>query len=286
LGIQDFDPNVQDAINRIQTFEQTRHVVESVRRRGVGSVNCDVLYGLPYQTEASVLKTLDAVISLDPDRIALFGYAHVPWMKKHQSMIRDSALPDVYARFSQMQAASHHIRSAGYAGIGIDHFAKTLDRMALADEHQTLRRNFQGYTDDQADALIGLGASSIGQLPEGYVQNCVTTGDYIRAAETGNLCAVRGIQLEEDDRMRAFVIEQLMCRFEFGFDDLQKRFGRLAGDLVAQARLCAARDRDGLVEIHDRRFVILEKGRPFARTIASWFDAYLGNGVGRHSIAV
>ena len=286
LGIQDFDPQVQNAINRIQTFEQTRHVVESVRKRGVRSVNCDVLYGLPYQTLQSVNKTIDAVISLDPDRIALFGYAHVPWMKKHQTMIKDESLPDVYARFEQMQDAGEKLWNAGYHAIGIDHFAKPDDRMAVAARSGALKRNFQGYTDDQADALIGLGASAIGQLPQGYIQNSAATADYIRMSHLKGLTVVRGVELSVEDRMRAWAIERLMCDFEISFASLRQRFGQVALDLINEARSRAILETDGFVALENDRFVIKERGKPFARTIASWFDVYLGNGVGRHSIAV
>ena len=286
LGIQDFDPQVQTAINRIQTFEQTRHVVESVRKRGVHSVNCDVLYGLPFQTIETVTRTIDAVISLDPDRIALFGYAHVPWMKKHQTMIKEDSLPDVYARFLQMRRAGDQLWDAGYQAIGIDHFAKPGDRMAVAARNRSLRRNFQGYTDDQADALIGLGASAIGKLPQGYIQNSAATADYIRLAHGSGLAAVRGVEISDDDQMRAWAIERLMCDFELSFAGLRQRFGYRALDLVSQARSRAIEDKDGLVALENDRFVIKERGKPLARTIASWFDAYLGNGIGRHSIAV
>jgi len=259
LGIQDFDPQVQNAINRIQTFEQTRHVVESVRKRGVRSVNCDVLYGLPFQTIESVKKTIDAVISLDPDRIALFGYAHVPWMKKHQVMIKDETLPDVYARFAQMQDAGARLLDSGYQAIGIDHFAKPGDGMAIAACKGTLKRNFQGYTNDQADALIGLGASAIGQLPQGHIQNSAATADYMRMAHATGLAAVRGVELSEEDRLRAWAIERLMCDFEFSFSGLRQHFGQRGLDLVQEARSRAILDVDGFVALEKDRFVIRER---------------------------
>lgn len=286
LGIQDFDPKVQKAINRIQTFEQTRDVVEAARARGVRSVNCDILYGLPHQTLETLAETVRAVLSLAPDRIALFGYAHVPWMKKHQTMIDEAALPGVVARFEQMALAAGMLVSAGYEAIGIDHFALPADRLAVAARQGTLRRNFQGYTDDQADALVGLGASSIGQLPEGYIQNMPATGEYLRRVEEGGLAAVRGYALTEEDRARAFVIEKIMCGFGFSFAALAARHPAVSGVIRSEAIGFVAADRDGLARIEGDRFVLTAAGRPFARTVAAVFDAHLASGRGRHSIAV
>lgn len=286
LGIQDFDPRVQKAINRIQTFEQTRGVVEAARARGVRSVNCDILYGLPFQTMETLAETVRAVISLSPDRIALFGYAHVPWMKKHQTMIDEAALPGVRARFDQMRMAGEMLVAAGYEAVGIDHFALPADRLAVAARNCTLRRNFQGYTDDQADALIGLGASAIGQLPQGYIQNMPATGEYLRRAEEGGLAAVRGYALTDEDRARAYVIERVMCDFGFSFADVAGRFPALAGVIKGEANAFAASDRDGLCRIEEGYFRLTPAGRPFARTVAAVFDAHLASGRGRHSVAV
>lgn len=286
LGVQDFNPVVQKAINRIQTFEHTKSVVDAVRARGVHSVNCDILYGLPHQTIQSVGATVSQILSLDPDRIALFGYAHVPWMKKHQTMIPEAALPDSMERFRQMSRAAEMLVAAGYEPIGIDHFAKPADTLAVAARNGTLRRNFQGYTDDAADALIGFGASSIGQLPQGYVQNIPATGEYERIVEAGGLAAVRGIALSADDRLRAEVIEKVMCQFGFAFAPLLEAHGRLAEAVIREAKEFAAADRDGLVQIDSTGFRLTEKGKPFARVAAARFDTYLANGKGRHSVAV
>jgi oxygen-independent coproporphyrinogen-3 oxidase len=286
LGVQDFHPKVQKAINRIQTFEQTKSVVEAVRARGVHSVNCDILYGLPHQTDTTVAETVNDILSLAPDRIALFGYAHVPWMKKHQTMIKEEVLPGLEERFAQMSLAASMLVAAGYEPVGIDHFALPSDRMAIAAREGRLRRNFQGYTDDAAEALIGLGASSIGQLPQGYVQNMPATGEYQRMADAGGLTAVRGIAVSDDDRLRRRVIEEIMCRFTVSFPELRSEFGNAVDDIVAEARAFAQSNQDRICLIEDDRFVITEAGRPFARTIAAVFDSYLSNGKGRHSIAV
>lgn len=286
LGVQDFDIKVQEAINRLQSFEQTRDVVEAVRAAGVRSVNLDVLYGLPHQTIDSVLRTVDQVLSLRPDRIALFGYAHVPWLKKHQTMIDESALPGVQSRFEQARAAAEAITAAGYRAIGIDHFALPGDSLARAAEAGTLQRNFQGYTADRHDALIGLGASAIGRLPQGYVQNIVATEDYRRSVAQSGTAAVRGIALSDEDGLRGFVIERLMCDFAIDLAALRDRFGRAAEPVIAEALLMLASDADGLLSRVGERLQVTERGKPFVRAIAAGFDAYLLEGGARYSIAV
>lgn len=286
LGVQDFDVRVQQAINREQTFEQTRAVVDAVRARCVMSVNLDMLYGLPHQTLATIAATTEMVLSLRPDRIALFGYAHVPWMKKHQTMIDEALLPDAAARLEQAELATRLILASGYEAVGMDHFALPADGLAIAARTGELRRNFQGYTTDQADALIGLGASSIGLLPQGYVQNMPATGEYERRVLAGSLATVRGIELSDADRMRSWVIERLMCDFSFSRCELLARFGEPARAVIAEAELFAANDRDGIFKRSGNRFVVTDRGKPFVRSIAAAFDAYLGQGTARHSIAV
>ncbi|PHR20001.1 MAG: oxygen-independent coproporphyrinogen III oxidase [Hoeflea sp.] len=286
IGVQDFDEVVQKAINREQTFEQTRDVVEQVRARGVRSVNCDVLYGLPHQTRQSVEHTIDQVLSLEPDRIALFGYAHVPWMKTHQKMIDETALPDLTERFAQMNRAASTLTSAGYTAIGIDHFALPGDSLAVAAASGAMRRNFQGYTSDTADALIGMGASSIGQLPQGYIQNQPSTGEYQRRANRGELPVVRGFELSTEDRIRARIIEFLMCDFAFSFATIRHEFGGEAENILDEAEYLASCDTDGMIEFSGGLFQITAKGRPFVRSVASAFDGYFGTGVARHSLAV
>jgi len=284
LGVQDFEPRVQQAINRIQTFEQTKSVVDAVRARGVRSVNCDIVYGLPYQTMETLENTVRDIVSLAPGRVALFGYAHVPWMKKHQQMIPDESLPDGQARFELMSRASEMLVEAGYDAIGIDHFAKPDDSLAIAARAGRLRRNFQGYTDDPATAIIGLGASSIGSFRQGYVQNIPATGVYEKTALERKLAAVRGFALSDEDRMRAWVIERIMCEFGFDAAEFAARFGHRAAVILAEAQAIAAGD--AMVTFNDGRFEISPEARPFARSIAARFDAYLGAGTARHSAAV
>ncbi|TCT40335.1 oxygen-independent coproporphyrinogen III oxidase [Martelella mediterranea] len=285
LGVQDFDERVQKTINRLQSFEQTRSVIDAMRALGVHSVNCDLLYGLPYQTEATLAQTVEQIISLKPDRIALFGYAHVPWMKKHQTLIPEAALPDAEARYQQMVMAGEILCRAGYRAIGIDHFALEEDTLSLAHKAGRLHRNFQGYTDDTADGLIGLGASSISQLPQGYWQNMPATGEYLRTVENGKLAVVRGIALTLEDQVRGFVIERIMCSYSFSACELRARFGSDADGVIAEARAFAAENPD-ICQFDTFGFRLKNEAFAFARSVAAVFDTYLGNGQGRHSQAV
>jgi len=286
FGVQDFDERVQQAINRIQTFEQTRAATEGFRSLGVQSVNLDVLYGLPHQTAATLNRTVEQVIELAPDRVALFGYAHVPWMKKHQRLIETAALPDAVSRVEQAQLSARLLTDAGYVQIGIDHFARPADSLATCAAAGRVRRNFQGYTTDTAPAVLGLGASAIGRLPQGYLQNVVTTADYARSVRSGRLATVKGFELTEDDRVRAAVIESLMRGFGFSLQDLREAFGERIDPIAEIAAELRRDDRDGFTSFDGQRFSVTVDGRPFVRTIASRFDSYLQAGNGRYSAAV
>jgi oxygen-independent coproporphyrinogen-3 oxidase len=286
IGVQDFNPQVQLAINRIQTFEQTQHVVEAVRARGVRSVNIDMLYGLPHQTLDGALATARAVMSMRPDRIALFGYAHVPWVKKHQNMIDEAALPDSLARYDQSVAAAEELVRGGYVAIGMDHFALPHDAMAVAASAGRLHRNFQGYTADAHDALIGLGASAIGKLPQGYVQNVVATHEYQRRGLAGDGIVDRGVSITDADGARGFAIERLMCDFALDFSEIRHRFGPHAEPVLAEAVEVAMKDVDGVVELLPGRLQVTPAGRPFVRSVAAQFDVYLKASTTRYSTAV
>lgn len=286
LGVQDFADEVQKAINRPQSFEQTKAVVDAVRSRGVSSVNCDILYGLPFQTLDSIAQTIRLILSLSPDRIALFGYAHVPWMKKHQTMINDDALPNTAERYAQMNLAGKMLMEAGYQAIGIDHFAKPSDSLAIAAKNGQLARNFQGYTTDRSTALIGLGASSISQFPQGYMQNMPATGEYQKLVDAGRLAGVRGVELTDEDRARAWLICEIMCFRPINLKLLEKRFGTIGSRLTGEIREFVARDVDGLTSLNLDEFSLSPIGMPYARVVAAAFDAYLNTGRGRHSAAV
>lgn len=282
IGVQDFDAKVQAAINRKQSYETTKRAIEAFRSVGIRSINIDLVYGLPHQTRHSVKETIRKVLTLEPDRIAIFGYAHLPSRMKHQRLIDDAALPGTVERFAQSNRLSHILAAAGYKRIGLDHFAGAGDRLATGP----VNRNFQGYTSDEADALIGFGASAIGQLPEGYVQNAAATADYIRRIGEAGLATVRGAVLSKEDRMRALVIERLMCDLAFPSDELRRRFGDASHPILEEAELLIESDRDRLVERTGDGFRVTDRGRPFVRAIASCFDSYLGRGPAQYSQGV
>lgn len=283
IGVQDFDPRVQKAINRQQSFELTKNVVDGLRSRGVASVNLDLLYGLPYQTVESVSDTVRQALTLRPDRIALFGYAHVPWFKKHQTMIDEAVLPDAAERLEQSQAAAAMAIRAGYRQIGIDHFALPGDSLARAADEGRLRRNFQGYTDDACETLIGLGPSSISRYCNGYAQNIVATGDYERSVLAGRLPIARGIEIDLADAAAGWLIERLMCDFAFSTGELLRRFGTEGRALLATA--AGLRD-SGRLRREGDRFVVPVEHRPLVRIVAAAFDRYLQVHAGRYSRAV
>lgn len=284
VGVQDFNPAVQKAINREQSVEMTRSVVEMFRAAGVGSINVDLVYGLPHQTRDSVDRTIEEVIALAPDRIALFGYAHLPSRLPHQRLIPDETLPGITERFAQANRAANRLVATGYQRIGLDHFARPEDPLARGPLH----RNFQGYTTDAADALLGLGASSIGKLPQGYVQNSHATADYQRRVLAGDLATVKGRALTDEDHARSFVIERLMCDLRFPAAELEERFPAHAEALIEEADALVEADEDSLVEpeLDGKGFKVTEKGRVFLRSVCACFDAYLGEGQAKHSVGV
>ena len=280
LGVQDISAEVQALINRRQPLDLVRRCVDGLRAAGIAAVNLDLMYGLPGQTVEHVVRSAEAAAALGADRIAVFGYAHVPWFKRHQQAIDERRLPDMGARFEQMMAAEATLLAAGYIKIGLDHFAKAHDPMAVAKESGRLRRNFQGYTVDPATALLGLGASAIGALPQGYAQNEPHLGRYRDAVEAGRLPVVRGVALKPDDRVRRHIIETLMCQEALDLDQAEGASGeRPDRDLETLAA-------DGLIEIDGSRLTVTTKGQPYLRNIAACFDAYHSDGATRHSRAV
>jgi oxygen-independent coproporphyrinogen-3 oxidase len=284
IGVQSFDPVVQRAINRIQSFETTAGAVERLRRRGIDRINFDLIYGLPGQTIASCLDTVDQAVSLAPDRIAIFGYAHVPSFKLHQRKIDEAMLPDGSARLEQARAMADALVQAGYRQIGLDHFARPDDPLAAAAETGALHRNFQGYTTDACPALIGLGSSSIGRLDQGYVQNVVLISEYQKRVMEGRLPVLRGIAVSADDRLRAAVIERLMCDHKV---DLEKVCAQFGADPAQFANLPALEPlaADGVIERHGGLIAVTPEARPLVRSVAAAFDRYLGKGIARHSRA-
>ena len=287
LGVQEFDPKVQAAIGRIQPFEVVEGAVALLREHGIERINLDLMYGLPRQSVRHVEQTAMMADLLQAQRVAVFGYAHVPWFKPQQRLIPEAELPGAQERLAQAEAAHRTLLAHGYQPVGLDHYARPDDDMALAARTGRLHRNFQGYTTDMADALIGLGASAIGKLPQGFVQNAPDTAGYARAIGAGRLATVKGITISGDDRVRGRIIERLMCDLTVDLAAAARDHDGPGGNSFA-AELDALREfeRDGLLEIDGQRLRLTDKGRPYVRLVAAAFDAYLQAGKARHSVAV
>jgi oxygen-independent coproporphyrinogen-3 oxidase len=286
LGVQDFEPQVQEAVGRVQSFEQTARTADWLRKAGIANINLDLMYGLPYQTVETVAATARRSLALDADRIALFGYAHVPWMKRHQKLLQEEALPGALERFAQSRAAAVVLKQAGFQPIGLDHFARTGDLLARRQRQKRLHRNFQGYTTDEAVALIGFGTSAIGVLPQGYAQNESSTVAYRDAIQGGRVATVRGRALTEEDRVRRDIIEQLMCNLEVDLAATAAARNRNLNDFATELSEIDALAERGLVHRSNGAITVPEDARPLVRTICAVFDAYLSNQETRYSRAM
>ncbi len=285
LGVQDFSPHVQQAIGRIQTYEDVGRAVATLRDAGIANLNFDLMYGLPRQTVDDVRRSAAQAVTLSPQRIALFGYAHVPWFRAQQRLIDTASLAGPAERLAQMNAARDVFLAVGYRAIGFDHFALPTDDLALAAQNHRLHRNFQGYTSDDAGILIGFGASAIGRLPQGFVQNAPDVAGYQRAVSSGRLAAVRGLALSSEDRVRGRVIETLMCDFAADPRSIAAQFG-VKEPFVAEIESLAPLAAQGIVSTLGGRVVVTEMGRPFVRLVAAAFNSYLAGSAKRHSVAV
>ncbi len=272
LGVQDFEPRVQLAINRLQPLERIREACALLRAAGILRIGFDLMYGLPHQSVETVRRTARLAAGLGPHRIAVFGYAHVPWMKRHQTLLPEDSLPDPCLRWAQTQAIAAELAEAGYRPIGFDHFARPEDGLHAALVQGRLRRNFQGFTDDPATVLLGLGASAISQFPEGYAQNAVRIDDYRQRLTAGGLATARGIALSADDRLRARAIAEILCYQEADLAALSCAHGRDAGAVDDALARLARLARDGLVTLAGRRVRIREEARPLARWAAAAID--------------
>lgn len=286
LGVQDLDPEVQRAINRIQPFGTVARAVTGLRRAGIRAINADLMYGLPRQSEAHVARSARAVAMLDVDRVAVFGYAHVPWFKANQRAIDESALPGPAQRFEQAGAAARVLDMKGYDAIGFDHFALPDDPLAVAAATGRLRRNFQGYVVDPADAIVGFGASSIGSLPQGYVQNEAHLKRWAERVTAGELPVTRGLALGDDDRLRGAVIERILCDGAVDLARLAETAGQPVDGLAGARERLQALEADGLVALHGWTLRCTPLGRRYLRNVAACFDPGLDATPGRHSRAV
>lgn len=276
FGVQDFDPLVQEAIGRVQSLERTTEVVEAARAAGFRSVNVDLIYGLPQQTPETFAQTVERTIELQPDRIALFSFAYVPRARPNQKRIDAEAMPDPDTKLRLFCDSRRAFLHAGWEAIGMDHFARPGDPLAVSQREGTLGRNFQGYTVGRGTDLIGFGMSAIGDVGGAYVQNAKRHDDYKRAIEAGELAAVRGHRLTEDDAKRRWIIRELMCGLELSTAAVEERFG---GDFQRDFRreLSALRDleAEGLVEMDEEAIRVTPLGRLFVRNVAAAFDRYL-----------
>ncbi len=284
IGVQDFDPEVQAAIGRTQPFYLTRQVADMIRDAGISALNVDILFGLPHQTQARMAESVMQLISLNPSRVALYGYAHVPWMSRRQQMIPDAALPTPQERLGLFELAADLLGDAGYQAVGIDHFALPEDGMARAARTGQLRRNFQGYTDDTAQVLIGIGASSISRFPQGFAQNASRTADYAAAISNNRFSVQRGHVFTQDDHLRGAMIEQLMCEFRIDRTRIIQRLGYTPAAL--DGLLHATFDAFQSVLVLDAEGLKLPPvAWPLTRLIAQSLDAY-GSTKAQHSAAI
>ena len=286
FGVQEFDPKVQAAINRIQPPEMVERAIKGLRAAGVPNINFDLIYGLPHQNTAALCRTVEQCVAMKPDRIALFGYAHVPWVAKNQRMIDDDTLPTASERAEQAQAAAAALVASGYIQIGIDHFALPGDSLAIAAAAGHLHRNFQGYTSDIARTLIGIGATAIGRTPHGYVQNASETGAWSRAVASGKLPVARGHTLQKQDSLRSHVIERIMCDGSVDLSAAGRALGFEDDWYVEEIPELLQMQKDHLLTYAGSKVSLTPEAVPLARVVAAVFDTYLRHSTARHSVAV
>ena len=276
IGLQDLDPAVQRAVNRLQSLEETRAVIDAARTLQFRSINIDLIYGLPRQTPDNFARTVEEVINLQPDRLSVFNYAHLPERFMPQRRINSDELPTPAQKLEMLQRTIEQLTAAGYRYIGMDHFALPDDELAIAQEESTLQRNFQGYTTHGHCDLIGLGVSAISQIGDLYCQNSNDLNQYQNALASTQLATNRGLLCNADDRVRRAVIQQLICRFNVEFTEIEQAFNidfrGYFGKLWPQLQGMAA---DGLIELNNDRINVLPAGRLLVRSVCMVFDAYL-----------
>jgi oxygen-independent coproporphyrinogen III oxidase len=287
FGVQDFDADVQQAVNRVQSEEQVVSLVQAARDAGFQSISVDLIYGLPLQTVASFDTTLDKIIALRPDRIAAYSYAHLPELFKAQRLIRPEDMPPPERKMELLELTIRRLTGAGYVYIGMDHFALPEDELSLARENGTLQRNFQGYSTHADCDMIGLGITSIGKVGDSYSQNVKETAQYQHRLEAGRLPVMRGYRLNDDDRLRRDVINALMCHGRIDFADIEAKHDIVFRDYFADALAeLTEMQQDGLIAIGESAIDVLPTGRLMMRNVAMAFDAYLKPNEGRFSRTV
>ncbi|EEX90632.1 oxygen-independent coproporphyrinogen III oxidase [Brucella ceti M644/93/1] len=281
LGVQDVDSRVQMAIGRVQPIETVAEATRLLREVGINRINFDLIYGLPLQTVETLRETCERVVTLSPDRVACYGYAHLPQRRANQRLIDENTLPDADERFRQARIVADSFIGFGYQPVGINHFALPDDDLAIAAREGTLNRNFQGYTNDRCGTLIGFGPSSISQFPGGYAQNISDVGQYRKRVEAGELATVRGYTLRDTDRIRSAIISALMCNFCVDLNAVAP--GMEFSDEFALLRPLVA---DGLVAVEGRTIRATENGKSLIRLVAAAFDEFRRDSVHGFSFAV
>ncbi len=276
LGLQDFDPAVQKAVNRLQSEEQTFRVLESARAEGFRSTNIDLIYGLPLQTVATFARTLDKILAVAPDRFSIFNYAHMPGRFKTQRQINDADMPTPEVKLSILQMVGQKLSEAGYVYIGMDHFAKPDDELAVAQREGQLYRNFQGYSTHSDCDLVGFGITSIGRVGDAYIQNVKELDEYDSLISQGKLPVFKGVELDEDDKLRRAVITQLICHFELSFAGIEQQFSiNFAEYFAEELQALVPMQVDGLLTVSTEQIKVLASGRLLIRNICMVFDKYL-----------
>lgn len=268
LGVQDMNAHVQKAIGRVQDTALIHSAMKKLRAAGIEEINLDLIYGLPLQTLEDIQKSVKIAASLNPNRLAIFGYAHVPWFKKRQRLINTEDLPDTKLRYEQALEIKAILEEYGYVAIGFDHYARADDPLAIAAQNKTLKRSFQGYSCETADAIIGMGCSSISTMPQGYVQNNPEPNAWARAINNNEFAIIRGVKTSSHDKEIREIIDRLLSDFEIDLKDYNGEFSAALGKLQAESEL-------GLVEIHGSQIKLTEFGKPFVRLIAACFDEYI-----------
>lgn len=287
IGVQDFDPAVQIAVNRIQSVEETRAIIDAARANGIGSINIDLINGLPKQTLSGFMRTLEQVDDLQPDRLSLYSYAHLPQRFKTQRQINADDLPDAESKLKLLESAVNFLTDAGYVYIGMDHFAKSTDSLIHAQKQGTLQRNFQGYTTHGHCQLIGIGVSSIGNVGHVYVQNAKTLDEYYRSIDAGELAIKRGFVSDDQDVIIGQVIQDLMCKFEVDQDAFATRNGIAFSDFFSdQWPQLLEFENQHLLKLEPNRLIVTERGRFLIRNICMTFDAYLSQDTEKFSKAI
>ncbi|MGA7992155.1 MAG: oxygen-independent coproporphyrinogen III oxidase [Thermoanaerobaculia bacterium] len=276
MGVQDFDPEVQELVNRVQPFDMTKALVDAARSLGYASVNLDMIYGLPGQKRAGFEKSVEDIISLRPDRVAMYSYAHVPWLKRPQRVLA-AHLPEGTEKFAIFVSGIERFVAAGYVYIGMDHFALPHDEIVKAQKDRTLHRNFQGYTTRAGCDLYGMGVSAIGSIDDTYVQNTKDYGDYHAAMEAGRLATVKGHRVSADDVLRREVVTRLLCHCVIDKRDIERTFGLRSFDETFASAVSRLPEfvADGMVEVTADEIRVTSMGRIFIRNVAMLFDAYL-----------